>query len=75
MNENMLEEIKSTIENPLTIRYFKDDEKVRYFYKHFKNNPSEESYLLVSIKYLNGEGFIITSFFTDKITGIKWQMK
>ena len=75
MDENQLEIIKDTIINPMTIRYFEEDEYVRYFYKHFKNNPSEERYLLVSVKYLNGEGFIITSFFTDKITGIKWQMK
>ena len=34
-------------------------------------DPSER-YLLVSVKYLNGEGFVITSFFTNKITGAKW---
>ena len=74
MEENRLETIKDTIINSMVIRYFEEDEDVRYFYKHFKNNPIEERYLLVSVKYLNGEGFIITSFFTDKITGIKWQI-
>ena len=75
MDENQLEIIKDTILNPMTMRYFEEDENVKYYYKHFKNNSSEERYLLVSVKYLNGEGFIITSFFTDKITGLKWQMK
>jgi len=70
-----LENIKLTIQNPLTIRYYEEDEDVIYFYKEFKDGEPSERYLLVSVKYLNGEGFIITSFFTDKITGLKWQTK
>ena len=66
-----IENIKSTIENPTTIRYNDDDESVNYFYKEFKERDSSERYLLVSVKYLNGEGFIITSFFTNKIMGLK----
>lgn len=69
---NQLENIKITIQNPTTIRYYEEDEDVRYFYKEFKNRNAVERYLLVSVKYLNGEGFIITSFFTDKIMGLKW---
>ncbi len=67
-----LENIKSTIKNPTTIRYNKDDEKVTYFYKEFKEKDILERYLLVAVKYLNGEGFIITSFYTNKITGLKF---
>ncbi len=70
-----LENIKSTIQNPATIRYNEEDEEVLYYYKEFKNNGPEERYLLVSVKYLNGNGFIITSFFTNKITGLKWKTK
>ena len=72
---DQLENIKSTIQNPITIRCNEDDESVAYYYKEFKNNDSEERYLLVSVKYLNGNGFIITSFFTNKITGLKWKTK
>jgi hypothetical protein len=68
-----LEIIKTTIQNPTTIRYNKEDDKVAFFYKEFKENYISEKYLLVSVKYLNGEGFIITSFYTDKITGLKWK--
>lgn len=71
MNEQ-LENIKSILQNPITIRYFEDDESVRYFYREFKNNIPNEKYLLVSVKYLNGNGFVVTSFFTNKITGLKW---
>ena len=63
MNEH-IESIKETIKDPLTIRYFDNDESTRYFYKEFKNNNPLERYLLVSVKYLNGDGYIITSFLT-----------
>src|SRR3989344_7163815 len=66
-----LENIKLTIQKPTTIRCYEEDEKVMFYYREFKNNQPEEKYLLVSVKYLNGEGFVITSFFTDKITGLK----
>ena len=56
-------------------RLVEEDEKVRYFYKEYKNNPPIERYLLVAVKYLNSSGFVITSFFTNKITGSKWEMK
>ena len=70
-----IESIKNIIKNPLMIRYFEEDEKVRYFYGYFKDMNISERYLLVSVKYLNGKGFVITSFFTDKMTGIKWKEK
>ena|SRR3989344_8517632 len=73
--ENSIENIKQTLQNPTTIRFNEDDEKVCYFYKEFKNNSSSEKYLLVSVKYLNNHGFIITAFFTNKITGLKWETK
>ena len=68
---DQIENIKSTIENPITIRHYEEGRNVKYFYKEFKNNTKTERYLLVSVKYLNGHGFIITSFFTNKITGLK----
>jgi len=70
---NQIENIKITLQNPTTIRHFGDDEMVRYFYREFKDRDSSESYLLVSVRYLNGKGFIITSFFTNKIIGLKWK--
>ena len=73
MHEN-LESIQLTLKKPLTIRS-EGDESVLYFYKEFKNYETIEKYLLVSVKYLNGAGFIITSFFTNKITGLKWKTK
>ncbi|OIO41954.1 hypothetical protein CO155_01480 [Candidatus Pacearchaeota archaeon CG_4_9_14_3_um_filter_35_19] len=34
------------------------------YYKHIKE---EKAYLLVGVKYLNGKGFVITSFLIRKI--------
>ena len=75
MDENRIEDVKKTIQNPITIRYNEKDDEVRYFYREYKDMPSFGRYLLVSVKYLNGTGFVITSFFTNKITGSKWETK
>ena len=72
---DQLENIKITLQNPATIRYNEEDESVVYFYREFKDREPLERYLLVSVKYLNNEGFIITSFFTNKITGLKWKVE
>ena len=70
---SQLENIKTALQNPTAIRYNEEDESVAYFYKEFKDSDVSEKYLLVSVKYLNGEGFVITSFLTNKITGLKWK--
>ena len=64
-----LERIEETIKNPTTIRCNEAGKKVSYFYREYKDMEPRERYLFVSIKYLNGDGFIITSFYTNKITG------
>jgi hypothetical protein len=61
---NYFEEVKQTLEKPdLIVQQKFDDSKANY-YKHIKK---EKAYLLVGVKYLNGEGFVITSFLTRKI--------
>ena len=69
-----LEIIKRAIQNTTTIRHNEEDDTVVFFYREFKENNSSERYLFVSVKYLNGEGFIITSFYTNRITGSKWKI-
>jgi hypothetical protein len=44
------------------------DTNVRYYYKYYKNRKSKAKYLRVIVKYLNGEGFIITAYFVIGIT-------
>jgi len=57
---NYLEEVKETLRNPdRMIESFNDESKVNY-YKYYKNKKQN---LKVIAKYLNGEGFVITSYF------------
>jgi hypothetical protein len=61
---NYFEEVKQTLIKPdLIIQQKFDDSKTNY-YKHIKG---EKVYLLVGVKYLNGKGFVTTSFLTRKI--------
>jgi len=69
-----LERIKETIKNPAMIRYDNFKESINYFYREYKDMESLERYLFISVNYLNGNGFVITSFYTNKITGTKWKM-
>ena len=58
------EEIKNVLQKPDLILPHKFDEKSRNYYKYDK---SEKAYLLIAVKYLNGDGFVITSFYTKYI--------
>lgn len=51
------------------------DGYVRHFFREFKHRDKSEKYLFVSVKYLNGGGFVITSFFTNKIVGLKCKIR
>ena len=62
-----LYEIEDIIKNPLIIITDEDDESVKYYYKYYKHMKQKAKYLMVAVRYLNGEGYIITSFYTDKI--------
>ena len=60
---NRLESIKATLINPSLVVSHKFDESMRNYYTFDKH---KNRYLLVSVKYLNGDGFIATAFFTKK---------
>lgn len=63
-----LEEIKETLGSPITITTFYYDNKIKYFYKYLKYRASPYKYLLIIVKYLNGEGFIVTAYFVRAIS-------
>lgn len=50
--------------NPTKIISYFYNKNIKYYYKYFKE---KKSYLLIIVKYLNGEGFIITSYFIKHI--------
>lgn len=58
------EELIKVIENPDKILESDRDEYVRWYFLYNKN---KKKYLKVSVKYLNGEGYVITAHYTRKI--------
>ena len=60
--EGKEKEVKETLINPDEIRLSKKDASVYLYYKNY-----EKLALSVVIKNKNGEGFIITAYYTDRI--------
>lgn len=60
-----LERIRETIERPHAVRESPRDAAVRYHFRHYKGAPAR--FLLVALKYLNGDGFVVSSFYTNKL--------
>jgi len=60
------DKIKQTLEDPDIIYYFPMEHNYHYC-KRFDETPVMEKYLLLVVKHLNGEGFIITAFFVSRI--------
>lgn len=61
---NRTEEIIETLKNPLKITDYSLEEDIKYYYQYIK---SKKMYLRVIVKYLNGNGFIVTAHLIDKI--------
>ena len=63
---NYLEEIKGTIENPMKITEHTAGNLKKYF-RYIKNKKGPDNYLRLIIKYLNGDGFVLTAHFIRSI--------
>ena len=59
-------EILETIQKPDKI-VADERENVNYFYKYFKHKNQKSKFLKVIVKYLNGEGFVLSAHFVRKI--------
>jgi len=75
MRRGELEKIKETVLVPDAIKQSKHDSKVWVYYKLYKNTSIGQKFIAVIVKTLNHHGFIITSYFTDKVKEGKtiWQ--
>lgn len=60
------EEIAETLKNPDSL-YDDEREKVTIFHKFFKHKKQKSRYLRVVVKYLNGEGFVMSAYFARNI--------
>lgn len=76
--ENQIDKMILTLKKPDFIYYSPQEENYHY-YKFFDKTPLTNKYLLLIIKYMNGEGFVITTFFISKIKVkgkvLKWKRK
>src|SRR3989344_6347204 len=61
------EKVIETLEKPDKINDSLEDEEIKYYYKYYKNLLSPYKFMRVIAKYLNGEGFIISSHFVKAI--------
>ncbi len=63
---NNIELLKETLSKPLIIKPSKyDPDHVCYYYSYDKQ---QKRYLMIAVKYLNGDGFIITTYYLRKLS-------
>jgi len=65
---NYSEEIKETLMKPDKIVQSTSNENKTNYYKYYKNRKSNSKFLKVIVKYLNGVGFVISSYFVRSIS-------
>ncbi len=68
--QNYEDKIAETLKFPKIILFDKPKGNYNY-YKVFSKTPFGSKFLHVIVKHLNGEGFIITSYITDRIRKIE----
>lgn len=71
---NQDERVKETLTAPDTVKVSNHADDVLLYYKLYERTPVTRKYLVVIVRVLNGDGFIITAFYTDKIKkgATKW---
>jgi hypothetical protein len=55
-------EVIETLKDPDFVRRSRKDERVYLYYR-----KSDKNYICVVCKHLNGEGFIVTTYITDRV--------
>jgi len=58
--------IEETLSAPDSIVLSNKDPTVHLYHRFFADTPVSPKYLVVVVKFLNDDAFIITAFFTDK---------
>lgn len=73
--KNQIHRIKETLVAPDEIRESVHTPSIWMFYKLYPHSPVSEKYMLVIVEVSDGEGFIVTAFFTDKVKkgGLLWK--
>ncbi len=60
-----IEELKDVLMNPTVIKPSKyNPQNVRYYYRF---NKEKGKYLFAAVRYLNGEGFVVTAYYVRNL--------
>ena len=64
---SQLERIRATLSEPDVV-YHVPEEDTYHYYRFYRQTPVSGKHMLVIVKHLDGEGFIITCFYTRRIS-------
>ncbi|MGE0823145.1 MAG: hypothetical protein AB7G75_15545 [Candidatus Binatia bacterium] len=62
-----LDKVQETLQDPHVIVRSQRDPNVHLYHKHYPATPVTEKYLLVAVKRMDNDAFLLTAFFTDTI--------
>src|SRR5215831_1870454 len=65
--EGQLDKLQEALQGPDVIVRSQRDPDMHLYHKHYATTPVTEKYLLVAVKMIGSEAFIVTAFFTDTI--------
>jgi hypothetical protein len=73
--EDQLDRLKETIAQPSVIIATAVDETVHVYHRHYVSTPVTSKFLLVAVKILETDAFVLTAFFSSrrKKGEIVWQ--
>ncbi|MCZ7584975.1 MAG: PBECR2 nuclease fold domain-containing protein [Deltaproteobacteria bacterium] len=60
------EKFTETLREPEAVLYDRDEENYQYL-KRFRQSPVTDKFLLLVVRHLNGDGFVITAFFVSRV--------
>ena len=69
--------IREVLQKPDFVYTSHKDSSVHVYYRHYSRSPVGSKHLMVAVKILEQDAFVITAFFTDEVKGGEqiWQKK
>jgi len=63
--------IREVLQKPDVVFTSHKDSSVHVYYKHYTRSPARSKHLMVAVKILEEDAFVITAFFTGEVKGGK----
>lgn len=61
--------IREVLQKPDFVYTSHKDTSVHVYYRHYARSPAGSKHLMVAVKILERDAFVITAFFTDDVKG------